>query len=49
AIPVTGLALPLVSVGGSAMLVAMAGVGILVNVARNAPHVPDPVQERRKR
>ena len=41
AIPVTGLALPLVSVGGSAMLVAMAGVGILVNIARNAPQVAD--------
>jgi len=49
AIPVTGLALPLVSVGGSAMVVAMAGVGILVNVARNAPHVPDPALKRRTR
>ncbi len=37
-IPVTGLALPFVSVGGSAMLAALAGVGILVNIARSAPH-----------
>ena len=37
-IPVTGLALPFVSVGGSAMLAALAGAGILVNIARSAPH-----------
>ncbi len=37
-IPVTGLALPFVSVGGSAMLAALAGAGILVNIARTAPH-----------
>ena len=48
AIPVTGLALPLVSVGGSAMLVAMAGVGILVNIARNAPQVADSGPDRRR-
>ena len=48
AIPVTGLALPLVSVGGSAMLVAMAGVGILVNIARNAPQVADSGPGRRR-
>lgn len=37
-IPVTGLALPFVSVGGSAMVAALAGAGILVNIARSAPH-----------
>jgi len=39
AIPVTGLALPLVSVGGSAMVAAMAGIGILINIANHAPRV----------
>ena len=45
-IPVTGLALPFVSVGGSAMVTAMAGVGILVNVARMAPHTSEEGEER---
>lgn len=40
-IPVTGLALPFVSVGGSAMVAALAGAGILVNVARTAPHTSE--------
>ena len=44
-IPVTGLALPFVSVGGSAMVAAMAGVGILVNIARTAPHASDEREE----
>ena len=37
-IPVTGLALPFVSVGGTAMVSALLGAGILVNIARTAPH-----------
>lgn len=37
-IPVTGLTLPFVSAGGSAMAAALAGAGILVNIARTAPH-----------
>ena len=37
-IPVTGLALPFVSVGGTAMVAALVGAGILVNIARTAPH-----------
>ena len=45
-IPVTGLALPFVSVGGSAMVAAMAGVGILVNIARTAPHTSEEGEER---
>ena len=44
AIPVTGVVLPFVSVGGTAMVVAMIGVGILINIARTAPH-PSQVQE----
>ena len=44
-IPVTGLALPFVSVGGSAMLAAMAGLGILVNIAHTAPVTVGPVEE----
>lgn len=39
-IPVTGLALPFVSVGGTAMVAALVGTGILVNIARTAPHPP---------
>ena len=45
-IPVTGLALPFVSVGGSAMVAAMAGAGILVNIARTAPHTSEAGEER---
>lgn len=37
-IPVTGLALPFVSVGGTAMVAALVGAGILVNIAGTAPH-----------
>ncbi len=37
AIPITGLVLPLVSVGGSAMLSTMVAIGVLINIARNAP------------
>ena len=36
-IPVTGLALPFVSVGGTAMLAAMSAVGVLINIALTAP------------
>lgn len=36
--PVTGLALPFVSVGGSAMVAALVGAGILINIARSAVH-----------
>ena len=37
-IPVTGLALPFVSVGGTAMVAALVGAGILVKIALTAPH-----------
>lgn len=36
-IPVTGLALPFVSVGGTAMLAAMSAMGVLINIALTAP------------
>lgn len=36
-VPITGMALPFVSVGGSAMLAAMGAVGVLVNIAQTAP------------
>ena len=35
-LPVTGVPLPFVSAGGSSMVVTMAGVGMLLNVARHA-------------
>lgn len=38
-IPVTGLALPFVSVGGTAMLSSMAAMGVLINIAHTAPGV----------
>ncbi len=37
ALPITGVPLPFVSSGGNAMLVNLAAVGILVNIARSAP------------
>ena len=45
-IPVTGLALPFVSVGGSAMVAAMAGVGVLLNIALTAPVASEPGEKR---
>ncbi|MDH3538639.1 MAG: putative lipid II flippase FtsW [Acidimicrobiia bacterium] len=36
-LPITGLPLPFVSFGGSALLVEMAAVGILINIARRRP------------
>jgi len=37
ALPITGVPLPFVSSGGNAMLVNLAAVGILVNIARSTP------------
>ncbi len=33
--PITGLPLPFVSAGGSAMIVNLAAIGVLVNIARS--------------
>jgi cell division protein FtsW len=35
-IPITGIALPFVSFGSTAMVVAMAAVGVLVNITRGS-------------
>lgn len=35
-VPITGLPLPFVSVGGSAMLTAMGAIGVLINIAQNS-------------
>ncbi len=38
AIPITGIALPFVSYGGTALVTSMAALGILVNIARHGGH-----------
>ena len=40
ALPITGVPLPFVSSGGNAMLVSLAAVGILFNIARSSPADP---------
>ncbi|MCS7002933.1 MAG: FtsW/RodA/SpoVE family cell cycle protein, partial [Dehalococcoidia bacterium] len=40
-IPFTGLPLPFISSGGSALLVVMAAIGILLNVSQHSA-LPDP-------
>ncbi|MEX0826599.1 MAG: putative lipid II flippase FtsW [Acidimicrobiia bacterium] len=41
-LPITGVPLPFVSSGGSALVVSLVGVGVLVSVARQAPTSPVP-------
>ena len=38
-LPITGVPLPFVSFGGTALVMAMVGVGVLVSVARHHPEV----------
>lgn len=38
ALPITGVPLPLVSFGGSSLVLSLAGIGILVNIARQGRH-----------
>ena len=40
-LPITGVTLPLVSAGGSSLVVTMAALGLLVNVARDPAPAPD--------
>lgn len=48
-LPVLGVPLPLVSVGGTSLLVALAGVGIMLNVANNRRSFIGVSPERRSR
>jgi cell division protein FtsW len=34
-LPITGIALPFVSFGSTALIVSMAALGVMVNIARN--------------
>jgi cell division protein FtsW len=45
-LPVTGVTLPLVSVGGSSLVVTMTGVGLLLAIARQARPLTAPQDER---
>ena len=40
-IPLTGLPIPLLSYGGSSLLVLMLAIGILANISRNKPLTPN--------
>jgi cell division protein FtsW len=41
-LPITGVPLPFVSAGGSALVVSLIGVGVLVSVARHVPPIDTP-------
>ncbi|MCY2925806.1 MAG: FtsW/RodA/SpoVE family cell cycle protein [Planctomycetota bacterium] len=49
-LPVTGMTLPLVSYGGSSLLVNCAALGLLVNVSRKSPMLlgPHPFEHERR-
>ncbi|WP_062465071.1 FtsW/RodA/SpoVE family cell cycle protein [Demequina soli] len=44
--PVTGVPLPLVSSGGSSLIMSMAAVGVLLSFARNEPGAPEALAAR---
>jgi cell division protein FtsW len=46
--PLTGIPLPFVSYGGSSLIVALASVGILLNIAQNGARVAAEVPDRRR-
>jgi cell division protein FtsW len=48
-LPVTGVPLPLMSFGGSSLVVSLAAIGILVNIGRSAPAAPAPAHRQRRR
>jgi cell division protein FtsW len=47
-LPITGIPLPLVSYGGSALLPTMLAVGMLLSFARNEPGAPQALAARRR-
>jgi cell division protein FtsW len=46
-LPVTGIPLPFISFGGSSLIITMAAVGILLNIAGHERSIPDPARRRR--
>jgi cell division protein FtsW len=46
--PTKGLTLPFVSFGGSSMIMALFGIGVLLNISRNAPDVWEEGREERE-
>ena len=49
ALPITGVPLPLVSFGGSSLVVTMVGIGMLANVARQSPVLATRSRSSRKK
>jgi cell division protein FtsW len=41
-LPITGVPLPLISFGGTSLLVSLAGLGLVASVARRGVRVPRP-------